>query len=149
MTKTLTFKNEELSAIGNFLGTLSLKNKASRGRTKLIKLISAKNDEYIEERKETLEPFIKKDEAGNSVEGDTPGSVVLIEEKQNEANMAIKEIDEESSVIEFTEYNEKMKALYDAIVDYPTEFSNQDAAAYDLLMDQLEAVFENKMEETK
>ena len=129
MTKTLTFKNEELAAIGNFLGTLSLKNKASRGRTKLIKLISAKNDEYIEDRKDALEPFIKKDEAGNSVEGDTPGSVVLIEEKTGEANAAIKEIDEESAVIEFTEYSEKMKALYDDIADYPTEFSNQDAKA--------------------
>ena len=149
MTKTLAFKNEELAAIGNFLGTLSLKNKASRGRTKLIKLISAKNDEYIEDRKETLEPFIKKDEAGNSVEGDTPGSVVLIEEKQDEATAAIKEIDEESAVIEFTEYSEKMKALYDDIADYPTEFSNQDAAAYDLLMDQLESAFENETEETK
>lgn len=144
MTKTLTFKNEELAAIGNFLGTLSLKNKASRGRTKLIKLISAKNDEYIEDRKETLESFIKKDEAGNNVEGDTPGSVVLMEEKQDEATSAIKEIDNESAVIEFTEYNEKMKALYDAIVDYPTEFSNQDAAAYDLLMDQFEAAFESE-----
>lgn len=149
MTKTLTFKNEELAAIGNFLGTLSLKNKASRGRTKLIKLISTKNDEYNEERKEALEPFIKKDEAGNDVEGDTPGSVILVEEKQDEANTAINEIDEESAVIEFTEYSEKMKALYDAIADYPTEFSNQDAAAYDLLMDQLESVFENEMEETK
>lgn len=149
MTKTLAFKNEELAAIGNFLGTLSLKNKASRGRTKLIKLISAKNDEYIEERKDALEPFIKKDEAGNSVEGDTPGSVVLIEEKQDEATAAIKEIDEESAVIDFTEYSEKMKALYDAIVDYPTEFSNQDAAAYDLLMDQLESAFENEKDGEK
>ncbi|WP_275781951.1 DUF1617 family protein [Latilactobacillus curvatus] len=149
MTKTLTFKNAELVAIGNFLGTLSLKNKASRGRTKLIKLISAKNDEYNEERKDVLEPFIKKDEAGNDVEGDTPGSVVLIEEKQDEATSAINEIDEEFAVIEFTEYSEKMKALYDAIVDYPSEFSNQDAMAYDLLMDQLESAFENKMEETK
>lgn len=149
MTKTLTFKNAELVAIGNFLGTLSLKNKASRGRTKLIKLISTKNDEYNEDRKEALEPFIKKDEAGKDVEGSTPGSVVLIEEKQDEANTAIKEIDEESAVIEFTEYSEKMKALYDAIVDYPSEFSNQDAAAYDLLMDQLETAFENETEEAK
>ena len=149
MTKTLTFKNEELAAIGNFLGTLSLKNKASRGRTKLIKLVSAKNDEYIEERKDVLEPFIKKDEAGKDVEGSTPGSVVLIEEKQDEANTAIKEIDEESAVIEFTEYSEKMKSLYDAIVDYPTEFSNQDAMAYDLLMDQLEMVFETEKDGEK
>ncbi|MDG2981222.1 DUF1617 family protein [Latilactobacillus curvatus] len=149
MTKTLTFKNSELSVVGNFLGTLSLKNKASRGRTKLIKLISAKNDEYVEERKETLEPYIKKDEAGNSVEGDTPGSVVLIEEKTGEANAAIKEIDEESAVIDFTEYSEKMKALYEAIIDYTSELSNQDAMAYDLLMDQLEMVFETEKDGEK
>ena len=149
MSKTLTFKNEELVATGNFLATLSLKNKASRGRTKLIKLISAKNDEYNEDRKETLEPFIKKDEAGNNVEGDTPGSVVLIEEKRDEANAAIKEIDEESAVIDFTEYSEKMKSLYDVIVDYPTEFSDTDAAIYDLLMDQLETAFENEKDGEK
>ncbi|QVQ48488.1 DUF1617 family protein [Latilactobacillus sakei] len=147
MTKTLTFKNTELAPVGNFLGTLSLKNKASRGRTKLIKLISTKNDEYNEDRKETLEPFIKKNEAGNNVEGDTPGSVVLIEEKRDEANAAIKEIDEESAVIDFTEYSEKMKSLYDVIVDYPTEFGDTDAAIYDLLMDQLESVFESETEE--
>lgn len=147
MTKTLTFKNTELAPVGNFLGTLSLKNKASRGRTKLIKLISTKNDEYNEDRKETLEPFIKKNEAGNNVEGDTPGSVVLIEEKRDEANTAIKEIDEESAVIDFTEYSEKMKSLYDVIVDYPTEFGDTDAAIYDLLMDQLESVFESETEE--
>lgn len=149
MTKTLTFKNEELAAIGNFLGTLSLKNKASRGRTKLIKLITVKNEEYTSDRNDVLEPFIKKDKEGNNVEGDTPNMVVLIEEKQDEANAAIKEINEESAVIEFTEYSEKMKALYEAIVDYPNEFSNQDATAYDLLMDQLESVFENETEETK
>ena len=112
-------------------------------------MISTKNDEYNEDRKEAFEPFIKKDKAGNNVEGDTPGSVVLIKEKTGEANAAIKEIDEESAVIEFTEYSEKMKALYDDIADYPTEFSNQDAMAYDLLMDQLESAFENETEETK
>jgi len=149
MTKTLTFKNEELAAIGNLLGTLSLKNKASRGRTKLIKLVSAKNDEYIEERKDVLEPFIKKDEAGKDVEGSTPGSVVLIEEKQDEATAAINEIDEESAVIDFTEYSEKMKALYESISDYSGELSDTDATIYDLLMDQLEKAFENEMEETK
>lgn len=149
MTKTLTFKNEELSVVGNFLGTLSLKNKASRGRTKLIKLISAKNDEYNEERKDALEPFIMKDEQGNEVEGDKPGLVRIIEEKQDEAAAAINDIDDESAVIEFTEYSEKMKALYDAIADYPTEFSDTDAAIYDLLMDQLETAFENEKDGEK
>lgn len=149
MTKTLTFKNEELAAIGNFLGTLSLKNKASRGRTKLIKLISAKNDEYNEERKDALEPFIMKDEQGNEVEGDKPGLVRIIEEKQDEAAAAINDIDDESAVIEFTEYSEKMKALYESISDYSGELSDIDATIYDLLMDQLESAFENEKDGEK
>ncbi|XEO93343.1 DUF1617 family protein [Latilactobacillus sakei] len=143
MTKTLTFKNAELAPVGNFLATLSLKNKASRGRTKLIKFISTKNDEYNEDRKEALEPFFKdgellKDAAGN-----------IDQENNAKAAKVAAEIEAEPAVIEFTEYSDKMKALYEAISDYSGEFSDTDAAIYDLLMDQFEAVFESETEETK
>ena len=136
MTKALTFKNAELAPIGNFLGGLSLKNKASRGRTKLIKFISTKNDEYNEDRKEALDPYFKdgellKDAAGN-----------IDQENNEKAAKVAAEIEVEPAVIEFTEYSDKMKALYEAIIDYPSEFDGTDAAIYDLLMDQFEAAFE-------
>lgn len=138
MIKTLTFKNAELAPVGNFLGTLSLKNKASRGRTKLIKFISTKNDEYNEDRKEALEPFFKdgellKDAAGN-----------VDQENNAKAAKVAAEIEAEPAVIEFTEYSDKMKALYEAISDYSGELSDTDATIYDLLMDQLESAFENE-----
>ncbi|SPS04248.1 DUF1617 family protein [Latilactobacillus sakei] len=140
MTKTLTFKNAELAPVGNFLATLSLKNKASRGRTKLIKFISTKNDEYNEDRKEALEPFFKdgellKDAAGN-----------VDQENNAKAAKVAAEIEVEPAVIEFTEYSDKMKALYEAISDYSGELSDTDATIYDLLMDQLETAFENEKE---
>lgn len=143
MTKTLTFKNAELAPVGNFLATLSLKNKASRGRTKLIKFISTKNDEYNEDRKEALEPFFEdgellKDAAGN-----------IDQENNTKAAKVAAEIEIEPAVIEFTEYSDKMKALYEAISDYSGEFSDTDAAIYDLVMDQLESVFESEKEGDK
>ena len=143
MTKTLTFKNAELAPVGNFLGGLSLKNKASRGRTKLIKFISTKNDEYNEDRKEALEPFFKDGELLKDADGNV--------DQVNNAKAAkvAAEIEAEPAVIEFTEYSDKMKALYEAISDYSGELSDTDATIYDLLMDQLETAFENETEETK
>lgn len=143
MTKTLTFKNAELAPVGNFLGGLSLKNKASRGRTKLIKFISTKNDEYNEDRKEALEPFFKDGELLKDADGNVD------QENNAKAAKVAAEIEIEPAVIEFTEYSDKMKALYEAISDYSGELSDTDATIYDLLMDQLESVFESEKEGDK
>ena len=141
MTKTLTFKNKDMVAVGNLLGTLNLKSKASRGRSKLVKLLMAKIDEYNEDRKEALDPYFKdgellKDEDGNA-----------LPDNAKKAKKIVDEMEAETAVIEFTEYSEKLKALYEAIIDYPGEFNGVDGMAYDLLMDQLELVFENETEE--
>ena len=137
MTKTLTFKNSELVGIGNLLVGLNLKNKASRGRSKLVKLLVSKNDEYSGDRKEALDPYFKD---GKLLE-DKDGNVD--EDNKAKAGTVALEIENELAVIEFTEYSEKMKALFDALTDYPSDFSNQDAIIYDLIMDQFEAAFEN------
>lgn len=143
MTKTLTFKNAELVPVANFLGGLSLKNKASRGRTKLIKFISNKNDEYNEERSEALDPYFKDKELLKDADGN------IDKENEAKATKVASEIEAETAVIEFTEYSDKMKALYESIVEYPSEFDGTDAAIYDLLMDQFEAVFENEKDGEK
>lgn len=143
MTKTLTFKNEELAPVGSFLNELNLKNKASRGRTKLIKLLAAKNEEYSEERREVLDPYFEDEKLLEDDDGNI--------DKDNRAKAAkvADEIESELAVIEFTEYSEKMKSLYSALSDYQNELSNQEAVAYDLLMEQLEKNFENQTEEVK
>lgn len=144
MTQTLTFKNMELVPVANFLNELNLKNKASRGRTKLIKLLAAKNDEYTDDRKEVSDPYFKDGELLKDADGNV--------DKENEAKArkVLNEIEQETSIIDFTEYSDKLKVLYESIIDYPNDFSDTDAVIYDLLMDQFELVFEdNEKKEDK
>lgn len=143
MTKTLEFKNKDMVAVGNFLGTLNLKSKASRGRSKLVKLLMVKIDEYNDDRKEALDPYFKDGELLKDKDGKN------LPENEEKAKKIVEEMESETAVIEFTEYSEKLKALYDAIIDYPSEFNGIDGMAYDLLMDQFESAFENETEETK
>ncbi|WP_413523702.1 DUF1617 family protein [Latilactobacillus curvatus] len=143
MTKTLTFKNKDMVAVGNLLGTLNLKSKASRGRSKLVKLLMVKINEYNDDRKEALDPYFKDGELLKDEDGKN------LPENEEKAKKIVEEMESETAVIEFTEYSEKLKALYDAIIDYPSEFNGVDGMAYDLLMDQLETAFENETEEAK
>lgn len=141
MTQTLTFKNMELVPVANFLNELNLKNKASRGRTKLIKLLADKNDEYNDDRKEVSDPYFKDGELLKDADGKVD------EENEAKAIKALNEIEQETSIIDFTEYSDKLKALYESVIDYPNGFSDNDAIIYDLLMDQFETVFENNESE--
>ncbi|MEW6191455.1 MAG: DUF1617 family protein [Bacillota bacterium] len=143
MTKTLAFKNKDMVAVGNFLGTLNLKSKASRGRSKLVKLLMVKIDEYNDDRKEALDPYFKDGELLKDKDGKN------LPENEEKAKKIVEEMESETAVIEFTEYSEKLKALYDAIIDYPSEFNGVDGMAYDLLMDQLEMVFETEKDGEK
>ena len=70
MTRTIKLQNADLVPVGNFLGKLKLKGKASRGRTKLIKLLEAKNKEYNEDREEIRDPYFEHDEKGDRVTKD-------------------------------------------------------------------------------
>lgn len=143
MTKTLAFKNKDMVAVGNFLGTLNLKSKASRGRSKLVKLLMVKIGEYNDDRKEALDPYFKDGELLKDEDGKN------LPENEEKAKKIVEEMESETAVIEFTEYSEKLKALYEAIVDYPGEFNGVDGMAYDLLMDQLEMVFETEKDGEK
>lgn len=143
MTKTLEFKNKDMVAVGNFLGTLNLKSKASRGRSKLVKLLMVKIGEYNDDRKEALDPYFKDGELLKDKDGKN------LPENEEKAKKIVEEMESETAVIEFTEYSEKLKALYEAIVDYPGEFNGVDGMAYDLLMDQLEMVFETEKDGEK
>lgn len=143
MTKILTFKNNELVPVANFLIGLDLKNKASRGRTKLVKLLAEKNSEFQKELTEETDKFLLKDENGDKVPGEDEGTFKTIEGKALEANTVKEEISNEEAVIEFTEYSEKFAALRGELNSYDRELNGQDATIYDLLME----TFENNDEE--
>lgn len=143
MTKTIKLQNADLVPVGNFLGKLKLKGKASRGRTKLIKLLEAKNKEYNEDREEIRDPYFEHDDKGERVTKDN-AYVLKDSTKGADLNKELTDLAKEDAVIEFTEYSEKFQALYEALNAYPYELADADAALYDLVLDELENNFEKE-----
>lgn len=143
MTKTIKLQNADLVPVGNFLGKLKLKKKASRGRTKLIKLLEAKNKEYNEDREEVRDPYFEHNEKGDRVTKDN-AYVLKDSTKGADLNKELVDLAKEDAVIEFTEYSDKFRALYDALNSYEYELADSDASLYDLLMDELENNFKKE-----
>lgn len=129
----LKFKNAELAPTVNFLGELKLKGKASRGRTKLITVLSNKYEEFqkdIEALKEEFQlPETPPEEAGELKE---------YQEKVVEHNKQFNEILEDDACADFSEYKSFLPELISGLYDSDTSFNGQDAIVYDLLLEQLE-----------
>lgn len=133
----LNFKNAELVAVGNFLDSLKLKGRASRGRTKLIKVFAEKNKEYTEDLDEIRKNYFEVDDRGE-LKKDGDHYIFKNEDDLPQLQKEMSDLAEEKAVIDCTEYLEKFKALYQELLDYPYELDSQAALIYDVLMDQLE-----------
>lgn len=136
----LEFKNSELVIYGNFLGSLNLKNKASRARTKLVKKLSEKLEEYNTDRNDLIDKYGSHDNEGNLIrDGD---NIKIEKEVREEATQAFTELDNEIIRVDIEEYRPNIKFLTLALDELDTDFSSNDATIYDGLMDKLEE--ENK-----
>ncbi|WP_077621576.1 DUF1617 family protein [Sediminibacillus massiliensis] len=135
----LKFKNYQLVSVQRFLYHMNFKkSKQTRARTKLIKLLDKKINEYQEDVKELIEKHGERD-MGQLVEAKEGGYVL---ENKRAFEVDSKELSEEEVIIEGGEYVNNFKVLYDAI-DAIEEFDNglegQEADGYDTLMDAFEA----------
>lgn len=133
----MEIKNGEITAYVTFLEKLNLKSRASRGRTKLIKLLEKKINEFNMDLNSLRDEYFKKDEQGQFIQEN--GKLVVkdgvsIAEAQSEAD----ELNNENAVILLDEYKEQIKAMYQALDEYDDELSGTDATIYDDLMEKLE-----------
>lgn len=133
----MEIKNGEITAYVEFLQKLNLKSRASRGRTKLIKLLEKKINEFNMDLNSLRDEYFKKDEQGQFIQEN--GKLVVkdgvsVEEAQSEAD----ELNNENAVILLDEYKEQIKAMYQALDEYDDELSGTDATIYDDLMEKLE-----------
>jgi len=143
--KILNFKNRDIEVIANFLGNLTLKNTASRGRTKLISMLSEKNEERTADIKEVVDRYGKRD-GGDVVQSTPDGNVAWQDGKENEALNEVADINNEIIGVNYTEYIEKMKCLQSGLETIDDGLSNDDAIIYDLIMTQFEENMESKGE---
>ena len=133
----MEIKNGEITAYVDFLQKLNLKSRASRGRTKLIKLLEKKIDEFNMDLNSLRDEYFKKDDQGQFIQEN--GKLVVkdgvsIEEAQAEAD----KLNNENAVILLDEYEQQIKAMYQALDEYDGELSGTDATIYDDLMEKLE-----------
>ena len=133
----MEIKNGEITAYVTFLEKLNLKSRASRGRTKLIKLLDKKIDEFNMDLNGLRDEYFKKDSQGQFIQEN--GKLVVkdgvsVEEAQAEAD----KLNNENAVILLDEYEQQIKAMYQALDEYDGELSGTDATIYDDLMEKLE-----------
>lgn len=133
----MEIKNGEITAYVEFLQRLNLKSRASRGRTKLIKLLEKKINEFNMDLNSLRDEYFKKDDQGQFIQEN--GKLVVkdgvsVEEAQAEAD----ELNNENAVILLDEYEQQIKAMYQALDEYDGELSGTDATIYDDLMEKLE-----------
>ena len=135
----MEIKNGEIAAYVDFLQNLNLKSRASRGRTKLIKLLDKKIDEFNADLNSVRDEFFKKDDKGHFVQDDNKKLVIKDGVSVGEAQAEADKLTNENAVILLDEYEQQIKAMYQALDEYDGELSGTDATIYDDLMEKLEA----------
>ena len=134
----MEIKNGEITAYVEFLQKLNLKSRASRGRTKLIKLLQKKIDEYNADLNSVRDEFFKKDDKGHFIQDDNGKLVIKDGVSVGEAQAEADKLTNENAVILLDEYEQQIKAMYQALDEYDGELSGTDATIYDDLMEKLE-----------
>lgn len=134
----MEIKNGEITAYVEFLQKLNLKSRASRGRTKLIKLLEKKIDEFNADLNSVRDEFFKKDDKGHFIQDDNGKLVIKDGVSVGEAQAEADKLTNENAVILLDEYEQQIKAMYQALDEYDGELSGTDATIYDDLMEKLE-----------
>lgn len=137
--KTIKIKNTDTAPIHNFLNSLALNGKASRGRSKFIKRLAEKNKEFLEDLESLQKEYFKTDDSGDLI-ADDEGKLAFKEELDfDEYNTKYKGIENEYAEISFGEYSTKYEAMFNALDNLDVPLSGQDAELYDTLMTAYEA----------
>ena len=145
MSKTsveLGFTNGQLVELYNSLKNFKLKGKASLGRTWLQKRLADANKQFDEDRTDVQKVYFQVNDDGEFVYQADHKSLVLKEDyTMKEAQDNFNELVNERVTIDVSQYSERMKALYNALSDYPYELEGETADIYALLFDELDSAF--------
>ena len=105
----LKVKNYQLVAMLEFLEKAALKPRASRVRTKLVKLLYTKIDDLQGDEMALLDKFGKKGENGKLIENQ--GTFTLIEETAAEYHQEKRTLLEETASVNVDELKDKLAVL--------------------------------------
>lgn len=138
----LKVMNGELKPYIEFLQGLKLKSRASRGRTKLVKLLDERQADYNAGLYELQKVYFKKDDDGNLI-SENNHYVFKEPSQEPEAQAEMRKIQNEYTYIDVSDYPEQIRALHEALDKYGEDLEGVKATIYDTLMDQLDKVEED------
>jgi len=129
-------ENQKLAQSINLLYNLSLKGKQSRHRSKFIKALQERLQEFAADEKELLKEHCNLDENGNpkTIENGTKWDVKDLDAFVKEK----KELYEEERVFEGGDAQEMLKTVKEVLLNCDKEFTGAEAEIYDYLCDQFE-----------
>ena len=135
--KKLVFKKEEAQPLVAFLQEITLKNKVSRLRNKLIKKLTEIANETDEERIDLCKEHAEKDENGEAIVEDDQYKVEDLEA----LNKEIQDLFQEEVAVEVGEYSSDFSLLFNYLDSeaFDMELSGVEANRYDRLLDIWEA----------
>ncbi|PPD59324.1 DUF1617 domain-containing protein [Staphylococcus pseudintermedius] len=127
----LTLKNVEINKVSTFMYKLELKAKQSRSRTKFMRLLDEKQEEYKEGNDKLLSMYAVKDEAGqpkivdNQYEFENGNLEKYIDERA--------ELDNEEVIINLEDYPKVFETLFEVLDELDIQLKEEDAVTYDRL----------------
>ena len=145
--KKITLQKVDLEPLQKFLIGFELSPRASRGRVSLATLLGEKHKETLEEQKELIKTFAKKDENGElateTTQDPQTGEDVSIftfesDEERDKYNQALIELIYEDCVIPIEEYEPQMKNLLEGLLDGDQKLNEEAAYLHNLICTELE-----------
>lgn len=133
----LKLKNEMVVPSIEFLQGINLKGKASRARSKLVKLLMNSLKELQESEMELAKEYGQTDDDGELAKDDK-GNPILKPESVGQYRTEHTNLISETAEIEGGTYTEHAADCKKFLESYDGEMSGKDAQAYDALLDALE-----------
>lgn len=127
----ITLKNTELPTAIQFLKSLNLKGSDSRCRSKLVKLLEAPTQEFLQDETELFKEYDLLDEQGKIKQDGDREKVAQFKVEQNKLYQECVQIDSGT-------YTPQIEKLQNILENIEIELSGDNAEIYDRLLDEME-----------
>lgn len=142
MKTTFTTTNSKLHKYAQILAVVTSKGRKARAISKFRRLANEKIEEWTESQKGLIATYYEVQENGNAKLDDSEQPILLDGADQEEYAKERKELDNETVVIDLTEFEPFLEFLISGLDESDVAFGGVDADVYDELMDQLEELEE-------
>lgn len=136
---TLKLKNYELAPAANLLASLTLKPRASRNRSKLLRLLMAAIEESDKDLAALNDEYVLRDAKGEPVPTEDGKGQKIQPDRANEYTKELEAFNQEQVIIEGGTFTQNIDAFYQDLLAIDKDLSGAEADIYDRLLDAYEA----------